>query len=119
MSKITKEELEEIRKVMIREFYSLVESENWRKFHENNYYWKWMFTGRIADKFKMTPSKMRRRLTMMEKNGILHCKRESNCVLWCINDIPGFKQHKFADYYQKIPLKELRKKKLEELNDVS
>lgn len=116
MKKITNEELENIRQFMIREFYASIELDRWRK-SGDDYWWKWFFTKTIADGFKMKSSAMRRRLDMLEKSNMVHSKREPNNILWCVNDIPGYRQYKWNDYYQRVPLKELRKKKLDAINE--
>lgn len=63
--------------------------------------WKWMGTRRITNKTNHSLSKIRYHLNVMEKNGVVISKRESNWIYWALVDMPGFVQHDYQDYIKK------------------
>lgn len=62
-----------------------------------DYFWKWTYTGDIAERCNVSMSKARRDLTKLEKLGIVQSERRPNYIRWgCIPE--GWFQHKYSDY---------------------
>lgn len=65
----------------------------------SEYYSKHVSTSAIADKLNITNAQARRELKKLEAQGLVEAdRRYNNWTQWC-TQVPGFKQHKYTDYY--------------------
>lgn len=87
---------------MIKDFLFRVKHYEKITHNEDEYYWKWIGTSRIADHLGIRNQNLRPLLKSLLKEGKLTMRKLSNVCLWAPTEIKGFKQHKFADYFQKV-----------------
>ncbi len=90
---------------LIASFYQEVNEVNLKKPDQRHTYYgvvlyhKWTSTVELSNQMNEPVCKVRAELSRLEKEGKVTAKRASNWINWAANEIPGFKQHQFTDYY--------------------
>ena len=91
----------EMLKFLKEHFLRVVEHDT-THFKDWNRYWKWISTWEITSKTPHDARKARKILNDLENAGFVHSKRSSNNTRWALNEIEGFKQHEYYDYYEPV-----------------
>ncbi len=97
-------ELQSFINVMVLRFLNRVEDDkkNRSKNDDEKCYWKWVYTGYIAEDLNIKADKARRYLNKLVEMGLVDVLRNGNSVSWAVKNIKGFKQSQFPDYYEPV-----------------
>jgi hypothetical protein len=96
-------ELKDIYYTLIDMFLDNVDETDNRNYPgKSEYYYKWFWTWHLVPLLNISCSKLRYRLSKLEKLGFVKAKRSPNGIGWSAININGFKQHQFEDYYCRV-----------------
>jgi DNA-binding transcriptional ArsR family regulator len=87
--------LEAIVKIFLTNVRAYDEAVYQRKDYETGkpYYFRWTYTDVIARELNISPEKVRRNLTKLEKAGLVISQRSPNSIRWAVKDVPGYIQY--------------------------